>query len=957
MRNEKNDLSFRYVPSLAATQRRDDIERSRPVRRRAEHRVPNLVSPISIALALVLGLAVVAVPVLFGASDAEAALSSASNPVTPTQAAAAEAAESGVRVEDVSQRSETSQVFANPDGTWTSETTAVPVRVEDSAGEWHDIDTTLVEVPGGFAPRHALADVVISDGGGEEFAALSEASHDLSFTWEGDLPEPSIEGSTATYAEVAPGQDLVVTATPTGFEHSLVLREQPDGPIDFTTGVSLGGAKISETAAGGAVVKAPDGEVIANIAQPLVYDSSESIAGPETVAVDVELSSTQATGKELTVTAEEEFLADPDTVYPVTIDPYVSIYDNTDVWIQNNGAKNAPNTELRVGTYDAGTTVARSYLKFPTQDWTGKQIIDTDLVMYNFYSKTCTAHQITVSRIYEAWDPNLLTWANKPDGGGEPAGYTPAYGAPTGACDGGGYAHWDIDGIVNAWAGGSANNGIRMIAYNEANSNSWRRYYSDNYSGSTSQQPHFNVTYNSVPTASAPTVSTLSGSEIAVTTPTFTSTIADDDGGSAQAQFQVLEGSTVRWAATSANVDVTDPHGASAQVPEGILIDGHSYVVRAKATDGAATSATWSTSPSFAVDLSNAGRFVDATESLQAISPANLWSGSIPAGGVVSVATGGTNGLPTYGVGAADVSLTVSGYSASGNLVASSTGSIDSELTAASFNASGSPVTTTRQVRPGSLGKVDLRNTSTQAIDVVISLAGWHAASRAVAVSDQSAFLAGTTDMGVDADTANQAVFLAVLAQQLPYQATYVNEPWESEPDMAMSDSDPETAYPAPSAPPGAAEETIEGDTDTTVGRLSTAENGICASTYKLYSASISYSVKTWYGVTMSRMFMKKRWCAKRAGVRIGTTWSKYGCSVASAFSAFIKCRKMPDEADERYIADAGYPRKYHFTEAIIEVDSCLYTKPACITDGYIMTITSNWNGGAYTFVGRDQSW
>ncbi|WP_327315226.1 hypothetical protein [Streptomyces sp. NBC_01235] len=39
---------------------------------------------------------------------------------------------------------ESSQVFANPDGTFTQETNAAPVRAQKDDGTWAPIDTTLV---------------------------------------------------------------------------------------------------------------------------------------------------------------------------------------------------------------------------------------------------------------------------------------------------------------------------------------------------------------------------------------------------------------------------------------------------------------------------------------------------------------------------------------------------------------------------------------------------------------------------------------------------------------------------------------------------------------------------------------------------------------------------------------------------------------------------------------------
>jgi len=72
---------------------------------------------------------------------------------------------SGHRVEDLSQRNEYTRVYANPDGTWTSETASEPESVQDDQGVWHAIDTTLVPADGGLAPAYAAADLVLSDGG------------------------------------------------------------------------------------------------------------------------------------------------------------------------------------------------------------------------------------------------------------------------------------------------------------------------------------------------------------------------------------------------------------------------------------------------------------------------------------------------------------------------------------------------------------------------------------------------------------------------------------------------------------------------------------------------------------------------------------------------------------------------------------------------------------------------
>ena len=73
----------------------------------------------------------------------------------------------------------------------------------------------------------------------------------------------------------------------------------------------------------------------------------------------------------LSVTTDPDWLADPARVFPITIDPtYASkkINPTFDTWVATNYANNPKGTdpELKAGTYDGGTTKARSFLSFST---------------------------------------------------------------------------------------------------------------------------------------------------------------------------------------------------------------------------------------------------------------------------------------------------------------------------------------------------------------------------------------------------------------------------------------------------------------------------------------------------------------------------------------------------------------------------------------------------------------
>lgn len=162
-------------------------------------------------------------PNVVGPAVAVSASSSAVVPVVSRPdlvSAQVSARAQGSRVEVEDARSVDSSTFANPDGTLTTEAYSGPIRVQDDSGVWVDVDTTLEETEGGYAPKAALNDVVVSDGGEGAFASVDVAAGDgesstFGVEWDSELGEPVVSGSTATYEGVE---------NPFGVERILLLR-------------------------------------------------------------------------------------------------------------------------------------------------------------------------------------------------------------------------------------------------------------------------------------------------------------------------------------------------------------------------------------------------------------------------------------------------------------------------------------------------------------------------------------------------------------------------------------------------------------------------------------------------------------------------------------------------------------------------------------------------------------
>lgn len=228
--------------------------------------------------------------------------------------AAVAAQTSGAAVEDVSKRTESMRVFANPDGTWSSESASEPEQVQDGSvgadgvAGWNLVDPTLVAKPDGWEPAHTvLQDMTLTDGGTEWFASLNIGGHELRFGLDGledgvssgtpvEFGEPTVTEDTAVYADVIVDGtmrvDLVVRASGTGFEHWWVIHQDDAEATSAATDLDLGltvtdvtaekdsktdAARVVETDQGGLRITAGDGKKAKNLAvapSPVMWDAT-----------------------------------------------------------------------------------------------------------------------------------------------------------------------------------------------------------------------------------------------------------------------------------------------------------------------------------------------------------------------------------------------------------------------------------------------------------------------------------------------------------------------------------------------------------------------------------------------------------------------------------------------------------------------------------------------------------
>jgi hypothetical protein len=161
------------------------------------------------------------------AAPTPAAKNTAADPDTRA-AALAQAKSSGLAVTVNNLTTVNSTTVANADGSFTTTTSAFPTRMTGPSGVWENIDPTLETLANGTLTTTATPDTLILSGGGSgALATISDAAgHSLGLGLDVALPTPTVSGPTATYTNVYPGINLVVTALPSGsFDEVFVLTD------------------------------------------------------------------------------------------------------------------------------------------------------------------------------------------------------------------------------------------------------------------------------------------------------------------------------------------------------------------------------------------------------------------------------------------------------------------------------------------------------------------------------------------------------------------------------------------------------------------------------------------------------------------------------------------------------------------------------------------------------------
>ncbi|MFC0038645.1 ricin-type beta-trefoil lectin domain protein [Actinomadura rayongensis] len=445
--------------------------------------------------------------------------------------ALARAKATGQSVELPSATTGISTTTANPDGTFTTVQSLLPQRVWQS-GRWRTLDPTLHADPGhGISPAVSAAGLQLSAGGSGPLATLTTEGHRLSLTWPTALPAPEIDGASATYPDVLPDVDLIVTVTPQGaFSDTLAVKtaEAAKNPAlsQLKLTIETDGLEVSTDPQGNLqAVESADGLPVFSAVAPTMWDSSTNPpAGVSATAVRTATpSSATAPGSRarvgriranavttsrrpgrttaiLTLRPDRALLTGRTTAYPVYLDPtwtpqyagskvqasaeVQSYFDSQHYW--------NPST-LQMGycgwdsCYVSPSTpahfVARSFLRMsvPSQLQNNAHITSSQLNVtfkYGPYNSCSGAPNPTIDLGWTGTISTSTTWNNQPSWKQTIDTAAPA------ACSGA-RAGFDLTSFMQSHAAGASSMTFGLKAADSGDKNTWKQFVTSDISMST----------------------------------------------------------------------------------------------------------------------------------------------------------------------------------------------------------------------------------------------------------------------------------------------------------------------------------------------------------------------------------------------------------------------------------------------------------------------------------------
>ncbi|MFD3326593.1 LamG-like jellyroll fold domain-containing protein [Streptomyces sp. NPDC058701] len=305
------------------------------------------------------------------------------------------------------------------------------------------------------------------------------------------------EGNVITYRDVRTSTDVELIAGSDKVKETLVLKDR-NAPTQWRFPLDLSGLTARLDGNGNVEFLSQDGIKKAWMPAGWMEDSNLGATSQEgAISTGVTYSLTNEGGRQiLVVTLDAAWLAAPERVYPVRVDPPISKGATSGTYVEHPYNQNfSSSQEVKVGTYDGGGHKAATFLRFDglnSGELQNAWVLGAQLSLYHLWSSSCTARPVTVHEVTSNWSEGSVTSLPGPATGPALASRSWARawrpnGATNWPC---GAADWESipfgesgRQLVDDWTHGRKPNYGLAVKASTTDSLSWKKFGSDDYPG------------------------------------------------------------------------------------------------------------------------------------------------------------------------------------------------------------------------------------------------------------------------------------------------------------------------------------------------------------------------------------------------------------------------------------------------------------------------------------------
>ena len=272
--------------------------------------------------------------------------------------------------------------------------------------------------------------------------------------------------STIDFLNIFPNIDLQYEVNPQDIKENIILKENVDNPL-FVFNLKTKGLipkLLEDNSIEFYDPSNPEQKAIFSMDTPYMYDAKNEVSNDILVTLEP-----AEKGYLLSVQPNNEWLSNPDRVFPIIIDPALQTKQETSSITDNHvseglATSNFENSHmLKTGNSTGG--VHRTYIKFDLPTLTASDmVINANLYMYLLTSNSAF-RQVYVHKVQKDWSGggiDGIKWANKPDFDSKVVDYQFVKDVTS-------YYTWDVTSIVKDWYTTGNNYGLMLKNQDEVN--------------------------------------------------------------------------------------------------------------------------------------------------------------------------------------------------------------------------------------------------------------------------------------------------------------------------------------------------------------------------------------------------------------------------------------------------------------------------------------------------------